>query len=162
MHNTVAFVARKLQKKQEEETKHKRAVVSEPVGGDSRDRTDRGSIIERFSEHRQPLAVHEHDPVHKLDVILLADIKNLFQVGCTHRSGLFGQHVLPLLCSSKNPFFPNAGWQRNVNGIDVRGCQKRIVVAERVRNPVRIGDRLSLDVIPAGKRGQRVKFGCCK
>ena len=53
-------------------------------------------------------------------------------------------------------------WQRDINGINVPTCQKRIVVAKCVRNSIRSGHRLSLLNIPACKRSQRVMFGCRK
>ena len=100
---------------------------------DSLDRTDTRWTIEGLTQLLQPTAVHEHDTIHELDAMGLANIEDLLDIGGRQGCWFFREDVLAMLGSRNNPVLAESRRQRDINRIDVLALQKSLVRTQRHR-----------------------------
>lgn len=99
----------------------------------SLDRTDTRWTIERLTQLLQTTAVHEHDTVHELDAMGLANIEDLLNIGGRQGCWLFRKDVLAMFGSRNYPLLAKSRRQRDINRIDVLALQKSLVRTQRHR-----------------------------
>ena len=78
--------------------------------------------------------MHEHNPVHELDVVAFANSQDLLQIQCGQRSGFLSEYMLASFRSSDNPLLAQSGRKWNVDRIDVFAIQQCLVTLDAVGN----------------------------
>lgn len=105
--------------------------VKRELSRDSLDRTDTRWTIERLTQLLQTTAVHEHDTVHELDPMGLANIEDLLNIGGRQGCWFFRKDVLAMLGGGDNPLLAKSRRQRDINRIDVLALQESLVRTQR-------------------------------
>ena len=101
--------------------------VKRELSRDSLDRTDTRWTIEGLTQLLQTTAVHEHDTVHELDAMGLANIEDLLNIGGRQGCWFFRKDVLAMLGGGDNPLLAKSRRQRDINRIDVLALKESLV-----------------------------------
>jgi hypothetical protein len=94
---------------------------------DPLDPTEIRWVIDGGSHRFEPVSMHEHDPIHELNVLAPTRGEHgfkFFQVGCAR---LFANDMFPGFCGSNDPFFSKPGRQGDIDRVDVRGCKQGFI-----------------------------------
>src|SRR4029077_19138340 len=99
--------------------------------GNAADAADRTAVVESLSQEGQPLAGHEHDPVHELDAVFPAGIEHGTQIGAGDGAGFLAQDVLARPGRMEHPLLANPSRQREVYSIDVVPVEQLLIASAR-------------------------------
>ena len=76
--------------------------------------------------------MHEHDPIHELDLVALTNRQDLLQIRGGQCGRFLGEYMLAPLCRRDNPLFSQARWKRNIDRINIVAFEQCFVSIDRV------------------------------
>ncbi len=91
--------------------------------GDAAKHPDTVVIVQDFAHLGQAGAMHEHDPIHELNIVLLARGNHFGQCATIRGAGLFADDMLVVCRRLQHEAFAQRRRQRNINRVHVRRGQ---------------------------------------
>ena len=112
------------------------------------------SRIDDGLHHLGAWMVNPHDAVHQMDIVRPGRVDHFPRGGDADGDGLFDQEMFPGFSGIFDPFKMEVRWEREVDDVDIRIVDHRLIAADGIRDAVFCSPSFRLLKIAAADRRQ--------